>query len=1077
MTSLKLCKLWVHKRNFSDTGDDILINTKEFPDVTPGDIVEIYHPEDEYRVDFILTIVYCFIIDTVSIEQSIAAAFQLRAYKDVYVSKVDPKNVALDLVEILFKDQYYSRSDMWRMRNVLLNTCAYLNKKISAFEMRAQVNELRSKGDRVTCGVITEDTNIVFRSSTAVVQIFIQMSSEMWDFDINGDLYFEKAVNGFLMDLFAKWHEQNCLHDVTIVLFSRTYYDAYYLEDFPHHMRDCLQRDYKGRYYEDFYRVVVQNERYEDWTSTIKKLRKFFNEYPERILKFHQRKGQRMPKPRNSTAAQGNFLETLNMALNLFENYYIDRNFDRTGKVAVVITPGPGVFEVDRELTNITKQRTIDCGVGSDLVCMGEQPLHAAPLFKFHSRSARTTLEVGDDYNIPHWMNHSFYTSKNQIQARLRGSFIPRIKPPPEIFEKKPKSKEREFCTSSYDSDDNNFPFVDYDEYDSQVFKLPAPNFPRDGQKSVSVQCFVATVNFIATCIIRKCLASFREKTFSRESSESSDGEDRFLHRPIVGSAGSPVSHSRNLLHNTKRSRRALINPFAPSRMQFKMTSYRRRWVHAFPRDPRGAAVQTHHVHTHNTRGKNEQYHPTKELVQIPENKEVLQDKKVLMGKIGNMSQKSSRENQKSWLWGPTGEQEWSPDMTTGVDWKSLTIPASLPITTDYFPDKHSLQNDFVVSDYSLVPDDVNSEYHMNPPMDNDEKYYRKTPLSTAHLFQELLSQRLAQGFQLIVKSKPTTPTSQVLGTSPQYSHTSHLVRARPRKDKMVFMKSTILVLEGFFTRLLSQDQKSLLQDGDQGETPSTSATSTPTGEPGTSNPADTALSNKETEMMTTSTPLNKVIEGMMDKTTGLPFLSKQPGLPHNCFISFDAVDWCKHVIHGVKTVSNAVAFMQRLLDDQLICHAEPEKKTYNSLFQNEWCEVSVLAADETETKDAPMFHLHDAPRRRSDVCINPDIDDWRAQSGIAVGGQGWGQQSATLLHKYVTVDVDSNGKSNRPEWGTARYHAYYSPNCAFELQIQWMVATGCILGDLLDKESLYMWIPSVASSCGSICSSTGSRF
>ena len=45
----------------------------------------------------------------------------------------------------------------------------------------------------------------MFRSPTAVVQIFIQMSSEMWDFDLHGDLYFEKAVNGFLTDLFAKW--------------------------------------------------------------------------------------------------------------------------------------------------------------------------------------------------------------------------------------------------------------------------------------------------------------------------------------------------------------------------------------------------------------------------------------------------------------------------------------------------------------------------------------------------------------------------------------------------------------------------------------------------------------------------------------------------------------------------------------------------------------------------------------------------------------------------------------------------------------------------------------------------------
>ena len=49
----------------------------------------------------------------------------------------------------------------------------------------------------------------------------------------------------------------------------------------------------------------------------------------------------------------------------VFENYYMDRNFDRTGKVSVVITPGPGVFEVDRELTFITKQRTIDCGTSA----------------------------------------------------------------------------------------------------------------------------------------------------------------------------------------------------------------------------------------------------------------------------------------------------------------------------------------------------------------------------------------------------------------------------------------------------------------------------------------------------------------------------------------------------------------------------------------------------------------------------------------------------------------------------------------------------------------------------------------
>ncbi len=41
---------------------------------------------------------------------------------------------------------------------------------------------------------------------------------------------------------------------------------------------------------------------------------------------------------------------------------------------------------------------------------------------------------------------------------------------------------------------------------------------------------------------------------------------------------------------------------------------------------------------------------------------------------------------------------------TTGVDWKSLTIPASLPITTDYFPKKKSLVNDYLVNEYDLTP-------------------------------------------------------------------------------------------------------------------------------------------------------------------------------------------------------------------------------------------------------------------------------------------------------------------------------------------------------------------------------------
>ena len=65
----------------------------------------------------------------------------------------------------------------------------------------------------------------MFRSASASVFIFIQMSKEMWEFDINGDLYFEKTVNGFFVELFEKWKEMKCSHSVTIVYFSRIFYD------------------------------------------------------------------------------------------------------------------------------------------------------------------------------------------------------------------------------------------------------------------------------------------------------------------------------------------------------------------------------------------------------------------------------------------------------------------------------------------------------------------------------------------------------------------------------------------------------------------------------------------------------------------------------------------------------------------------------------------------------------------------------------------------------------------------------------------------------------------------------------
>lgn len=75
------------------------------------------------------------------------------------------------------------------------------------------------------------------------------------------------------------------------------------------------------------------------------------------------------------------YLMGIYFLFSVFEKHYIERSLDRTGQLAIVISPGMGEFYVDRQLTNITKQRIMDNGVGIDLICVGQEPLYAVPLF------------------------------------------------------------------------------------------------------------------------------------------------------------------------------------------------------------------------------------------------------------------------------------------------------------------------------------------------------------------------------------------------------------------------------------------------------------------------------------------------------------------------------------------------------------------------------------------------------------------------------------------------------------------------------------------------------------------------
>lgn len=111
---------------------------------------------------------------------------------------------------------------------------------------------------------ITDETKIVFRSESARHYIFVEVSSELWQFEEDGSMLLEKAEL-FLQELFAHYSGKMTRdaedtrskgvatsHVTTIILYGRVIYDD--AED-AEEARAPLQRLENGTWYRDFYKV------------------------------------------------------------------------------------------------------------------------------------------------------------------------------------------------------------------------------------------------------------------------------------------------------------------------------------------------------------------------------------------------------------------------------------------------------------------------------------------------------------------------------------------------------------------------------------------------------------------------------------------------------------------------------------------------------------------------------------------------------------------------------------------------------------------------------------------------------
>lgn len=368
----------------------------------------------------------------VSICQDLASALGVNPRSLITVGAVDKRQHGADYVILYFRDQYVSRADMWRLACELDDACVWVGKKVTlGAGIRAEVRQVMIGGKTVFSGWVSQHTKPVFRSESARYLIFLQMSSEMWEFEDDGELFYNKAIDGFLPELFKQWKAIRAHHLVSIILFTRVMYSnvagAFCLPKGGPIVKSPFDEAEESTEIKDFYKVVVDNVSSDNWESTITELKRELHVFRRDVV---LQKTTGLLDTENAIisgtigpAAQGNLLETVNLAAHQFNRDFVDRDLLRTGTSIIVITAGTGIFDVDEKLLRLTADSLLGNSMGIDIVSLSKRPLHITPVLRY------ATEHKPYNYIVPFFCEISYFGSGEQLDIiRDNGIFDRRCK-------------------------------------------------------------------------------------------------------------------------------------------------------------------------------------------------------------------------------------------------------------------------------------------------------------------------------------------------------------------------------------------------------------------------------------------------------------------------------------------------------------------------------------------------------------------------------------------------------------------------------------------------------------------------
>lgn len=210
----------------------------------------------------------------------------------------------------------------------------------------------------------------------------------------------------------------------------------------------------------------------------------------------------------------------------------------------------------------------------------------------------------------------------------------------------------------------------------------------------------------------------------------------------------------------------------------------------------------------------------------------------------------------------------------------------------------------------------------------------------------------------------------------------------------------------------------------------------------------------------TAQSSVDEIFEAFKSPTTGVGFLESLPSLPSMSFTSYDAYIWISNRSDGKV---NPWMILREMQARKMICHASgdfkfpirsgfylyyivqqnfesPEyKKPLGDLeaFEYEWVEVDIPEKYILSQTDLQNIQENDSKERNVPSFLKDEFDKRNIDG---------------YLYKQAHLEVDTLNKSDRVEWGHARYNREMYPGTAFEVTVQWITASGPIVQELVKR-------------------------